>query len=253
MRTYLFIDGGAFEATVSTFLNKHFQDRDIWELLNFRHVAYPYDRVFYYDAYPIQKKGMTDAEFEKLRQRKQGIFDVINRTPKCHVHTGETRHRKKTETGQEQKGVDVMLAIQVMQNAYMGNMDVAAILTNDLDFYPIFDALVQTRVSAQLLHGPMANKDLIESADIASLITYQKLSEWLKPPHGQRFAIRNTGTGEPPARKNIEIVQNTLLGPIEYGETLHESGFIAAIPGGQWWACGERAPLEEYLNSLSLT
>ncbi len=64
------------------------------------------------------------------------------------MRTGTSRYRKKR--GLEQKGVDILLAIEAYQNAVQGNMDIVEILTSDLDFYPVFDALVQTRVKAHL-------------------------------------------------------------------------------------------------------
>lgn len=64
------------------------------------------------------------------------------------MRTGFSRYRRKR--GQEQKGVDVLLAVDVLQHAYRGSMDRADLITSDLDFVPLFDALTQTRVSSRL-------------------------------------------------------------------------------------------------------
>lgn len=192
MRKYLYIDGASFESTLTKELAELMPNIGIWDIIDMREIADPYDRVFYYDSYPIL--GGDKDTYERELIAKRLIFDKINSTDNCHVHNGMLRHRKRSEGGREQKGVDVMLAIQVIQHAYQSNMDEAHIITNDLDFFPIFDALTATKVNSTLIYSPKrAPEDLIHSADVARPITSNIIFKWVRPDLKSMFTFISGG------------------------------------------------------------
>ena len=78
-----------------------------------------------------------------------------------------------------QKGVDVLLAVEVYQHAVNGNMDTAEIVASDLDYYPLLDALVQTRVRTVLWYDlDKTTPELIRTADQARPLNLQKWIGW---------------------------------------------------------------------------
>jgi hypothetical protein len=104
-------------------------------------------------------------------------------TPHIHVRSGVSRYRRRR--GLEQKGVDILLAIEALQHAALGNIDTACFMLSDLDFYPLFDALVQTRVKSTLYYDPHnTSKDLIYSADVAFALNAGALNSWLRDDLG---------------------------------------------------------------------
>lgn len=201
-RKYLFIDGASFESTIKSMCGRYLPSDEVLEFVNFNAFS-GFQRTFYYDSYPkIDSIDEKDPKYTK----KSKIFDEIKRAKNCHVHTGVLRHREKKKT-KEQKGVDVMLAIQVMQHAYQGNMDEAHILTSDLDFFPVFDALTQTRVSTILIYDPKKTADdLVYSADRAQNITYGEIYQWLKAPERDYFSYTEISSGQSEFHKTIESI-----------------------------------------------
>ena len=67
---------------------------------------------------------------------------------------------------QQQKGVDILLAIECLTHALRENIDVAVIMTCDLDFFPLLEALLHTKTKSWLVYqtGKTSN-DLILAAD----------------------------------------------------------------------------------------
>ncbi len=71
-------------------------------------------------------------------------------------------------------------------------MDVAEIITSDLDFYPLFSALLQTRVLTHLIHDPKnISKDLINCADEASPIDVKKYLSWTNDEFHKKYTVVN--------------------------------------------------------------
>jgi hypothetical protein len=100
-------------------------------------------------------------------------------TGNFHVRSGESRFRRRR--GLEQKGVDILLAIEALQHATLGNVDTACFMLSDLDFYPLFDALVQTRVKSTLYYDPHhTSRELIYAADLAQALNAASLNRWLR-------------------------------------------------------------------------
>ncbi len=128
------------------------------------------ERAYYYDAWPEMKASETASEFEKRRNDKQALFSRLNRIPKLHVKTGTTRWSKRQ--GQRQKAVDVLLAVDVVTHALRGISDDAVVVASDLDFYPVFETLLNTQVTTRLVFRPQHIADeLIKVADSAMALT----------------------------------------------------------------------------------
>jgi hypothetical protein len=137
------------------------------------------DRTFYYDALSAKKPTETKTEWQSRRDKKDELFNMLSMGPNIHVRSGISRYRKTR--GLEQKGVDILLATEALQHATLGNIDDAWFMVSDLDFYPVFDALVQTRVKSHLYYDPhKTSKELIYAADVSVALNAGTLIPWLR-------------------------------------------------------------------------
>ncbi|TIW72947.1 MAG: NYN domain-containing protein, partial [Mesorhizobium sp.] len=170
MSTYAFVDGSSLLSLIES-ARKFFDISpdavfDFGEF--FKREADAAARTFFYDAFPDRKPGTDQASHEALLAKSQDLFDRINSYPGVHVKNGVARFRPKR--GQEQKGVDILLAIDVYRQAVNG-LERAFIFANDGDFYPVLEALqgTQTRTILKCIRGKTP-KYLYELADQVSYI-----------------------------------------------------------------------------------
>lgn len=141
-------------------------------------------RGFFYDAYPSRRENQTEDDFQDQFHQKDVFLRRLSRVDRMHVRTGVSRHRKGR--GLEQKGVDIQLAIDAYQHAVLGNMEEAVLVTNDLDFLPLLDALTQTRVRTELRYViGKTSDDLLEAADRAVPLTLSEFLEWCDLPYSR--------------------------------------------------------------------
>lgn len=178
-RKYLFIDGGFFKRFVEEM--KVASEAEIQGAeIDLSSVGSGYDRVLFYDALPERKDNQTDEEFDELRAATEDYFDEISRTRNFSVRPALTKGGRR----QEQKGVDVLLAIECLLHAVRNNIDEATIMASDLDFFPLFEALLQTKTKSMLRYQiGKTSPELIRAADYAQPLTGVDFVEWLSPTH----------------------------------------------------------------------
>ena len=161
---YAFIDGAAFDATLEE-LGPAFGAtyRDI----DWRALTRGTQRIFYFDALPQQKGGESAEVFGAKLKAKQEKFSLLKKVPGFHVREGHTRLRENSGRPMlQQKGVDVALAVEVLKHTYSENITVARLFLNDLDFFPLLEALTDTKVTSELFYRPgKTAPELIEAAD----------------------------------------------------------------------------------------
>lgn len=174
---YLFIDGGCFQKFTEE-MAVFAQDYDIDDTtIKYERVGFHYDRVFYYDGLPEKKDNQSEAEFEAEIRAAEELFHDIGTTPNFNVRPALTRGSRR----RRQKGVDVLLAIECFTHALRNNVDEATVMTSDLDLYPLFEALLQTRTKSQLLYQRgSTSPDLIQSADQARALTGKDYLMWIR-------------------------------------------------------------------------
>ena len=82
-------------------------------------------RTYYYTAaYPGTDPKVKD---------QQKFFDALRKTPYLELRLGKLRHKGGSY---EQKGVDVHLAVQMIDLAFRNTCDVVILLSGDSDFVP---------------------------------------------------------------------------------------------------------------------
>lgn len=161
---YTFIDGAAFDAALEelgTVFDATYKD------LNWQALTKNSQRTFYFDALPRQKDGEEDGVYQTRLREKHEKFSFLKRVPGMHVREGFTRIRDNSRRpALQQKGVDVALAVEVLRQTHRENMDVARLFLNDLDFFPLLEALTDTRVVSELCYRPKKTAaELVEASD----------------------------------------------------------------------------------------
>ncbi|MBB4370109.1 ABC-type cobalt transport system substrate-binding protein [Bradyrhizobium sp. cir1] len=194
MTKYLFIDGACLRTTIEE-IGKRYAPGQVLRV-DYDRLTGGYDKVFYYDALPAKRSGETDEDFSIRRDAAISFHDQLGSLDRFHVYEGDTR-KSPSARKQEQKKVDVMIAVDMLTHSFRRNMQHATLLTGDLDFKPLLDALVLEGMSVTLWFPPhKTNKQLIAAADQRRQLDIQSIYPALKPVSKALFSIPS-GSGEP--------------------------------------------------------
>jgi len=163
MTSYLFIDGGCVRETLKTIARDYLGDENLKLELDYHQLTGGFTKVFYYDALPGKKPDETDGDYETRTAPDIRFLEQLSMLARFHVYQGDARWRRRR--GNEQKKIDVMIAVDMLTHSFRRNMDAATLLTGDLDFKRLIDALVHEGMFVTLWHPPQANKELMSAAD----------------------------------------------------------------------------------------
>jgi uncharacterized LabA/DUF88 family protein len=171
---YLFVDGGCLRQMVEDAAARY--EGFAIQHLDFSKTAVGYSKAFYYDSLPPRKKDEDDCAYDLRSAPAEDFFSSLRAIPGVHVYEGDARRRRKQV---QQKKVDIMIAVDMLTHSFSRNMHQAALLTSDLDFKPLIDALVQHGMHVELWypHGK-PNRELIYAADVRRPLTFRDLYEW---------------------------------------------------------------------------
>jgi len=112
-------------------------------------------RIYYYDAKPPE----TGPYYEKDMK----YFEKIDSQYAFTVRLGKL---VKTPTGDRQKGVDILMAIDALTKAYQNQYDTAMFLLGDADFKPLVEAVKHAgKKTIGIYYRPTCPKDLDMSFD----------------------------------------------------------------------------------------
>ena len=140
------------------------------------------DRKYYYDAVNYQKGAKeTQEECDARVARMHALHDHISSQPGFHVREGHVR-KSSQKKKQEQKGVDVQLAVDALEHAARRNMERAILFAGDLDFEPLLTSLVRLGVATKLIYVPQtATPELLHAADEIQKVTLEHFWQWAAP------------------------------------------------------------------------
>ncbi len=93
--------------------------------------------------------------------------------------------------------VDVMIAVDMLRHTHKGNMARCTLLTSDLDFKPLVDALVQEGMHVTLWHGNKASRDLRRAADSLRPLNSIALAQILADDTLRRLDLPQAQVGLP--------------------------------------------------------
>ncbi len=184
--SYLFVDGESLSHSLREISTKYFNNESLeisWNALKGEH-----RKVYYYDAIPVQSPDEDENAYASRIAPKRQVLASIERNSGHHVRTGDV-HRRRTR-GNEQKMVDVQLAVDALLMASRGLFDSCTLITSDLDFRPLVVALVEMGIDVTLKYAPgSTNPDLLAAADNAYPIELASFQLVLKLTETQRLAV----------------------------------------------------------------
>jgi len=131
-------------------------------------------RTYYYHCLPYQSHPPTEDERKRFAKR-QRFYTTLDKIDRFEVRLGSLKHRGLDASGNpifEQKGVDVYMAIDLVQLASKHLITHAALLTADNDFTPAIQAAKNEGVVIRLYHSPTLGHthDLWQTADERHII-----------------------------------------------------------------------------------
>lgn len=166
--TYLFVDGANFRRYFNEVTQKWFGEEIEFDFKKIKEF-FQAEKAFYYDCIDdIKSDNETQQVFVERIEFQEKKLNKIREIEGCHVHLGSLSGKGKKK---RQKEVDVLLAVQMMEHAFRGNITKAVLLSGDKDFRPLVESLVrlglfvevaadQNHISSDLIHSADANKKL---------------------------------------------------------------------------------------------
>lgn len=161
---YLFIDGEQLRCTAEE-VGRSWFDKPIE--IDYRKLQGACQKVFYYDCLPAKPFGAEhDADYQAKYDVKLQFFNELRRLPGWHVSEGLAKHRKRAR--QQQKEVDILIAVDMLTHTHRRNMHKLSFVSGDQDFAPLLEAVVRDGMYVELLYpeGHTAD-DLRYFADVA--------------------------------------------------------------------------------------
>jgi uncharacterized LabA/DUF88 family protein len=184
---YLFIDGGCLRQSISEIEHTFAAGRKLG--VDFSALTAGFHKVFYYDALPSKSGDESDADYQARHDAAATLHDRLGALDRFHVYEGETR-RSLSRKKQEQKKVDIMIAVDMLTHSFRRNMEQATLLTADLDFKPLLDALVTEGMFVTLWYPPnRTSPELIKSADRRRRLDVRAIHPALTPSSRVQFSI----------------------------------------------------------------
>ena len=158
-RTALFIDGEYFRFTLMREFNRA---RVNWEKLSSAMAGEAEIlRTYYYNSLPYVGNPPVQDDLDR-RDSVGKFFDRLRRYNRYKVRLGQTEFRG-WENGRrrfEQKRVDILLAVDLVQLAAKGHIQEAVIVAGDSDFIPAIRAAQSEGVIVRLFYGDSCHEDL---------------------------------------------------------------------------------------------
>ncbi len=123
-------------------------------------------RTYCYDCPPYQSNPPTEEEKTRYANKRR-FFTYLERLPRYSVRLGILAKRTSPDGSPrfEQKRVDILLGVDLVQLAAKGQIQQAILLAGDSDFIPAVTAAKQEGVIVRLYHGARPHNDLWQEVD----------------------------------------------------------------------------------------
>jgi len=128
-------------------------------------------RIYYYDAI------VPDGHPDRLKEKE--YFDNIDRNYAFEVRLG--KHVKSPKGKDRQKGVDILMAIDALTNAYQNRYETGMFMLEDADFKPLIGAVKDAGKKTIGIHvKETCPKDLALSFDVKIWLSKANFKGFLK-------------------------------------------------------------------------
>lgn len=168
----LFIDGGYFDKV----LERHGRPRIDYQRFSDAAVAPDQRfRTYYYHGPPWQADPPTAAE----RKRFGAYQSFVQRLEFLDRFAVRQGRLQRIGDGFIQKGVDILLAVDMVRLAFIGKLDRVVLVSGDSDFVPAIEAVRDAGLTTTLLHAPEMNAhhSLVACVDERKPLTQGMLEE----------------------------------------------------------------------------
>ena len=132
-RVCIFIDGSNFYHSLRDFSNRKVNFQNFVSLLVGTSGTQTLIRTYYYNATRIKEDNSQQYEAQ------QRFFDALRRLPYFDLRLG--RLVRKGPSTVIEKGIDVRIAVDMLQMAYKNIYDVAILVSGDADYVPAIEAV----------------------------------------------------------------------------------------------------------------
>jgi len=243
---YLFIDGGYFDKVVQK-VGKDFWNNENLKI-DFRKLSKNYNKIFYYNCLPGKKDNENNIEYETRIDPIIHLYEELKLLDNFHVFEGITFGRKNKI---RQKTVDIMIAVDMLSHSFRKNMNKAHLLTGDLDFKPLIEALVFEGMHVNIIYSELSiSKELLYVADSNQRITIRQIHNWL--PDNEQIIYRT-----PKFHQSLWIESPTLLqeGEIKGGKIKlwgrDENEYWIEFNNSTFWEHDSRENLVWFIEDLN--
>jgi len=174
-RTYLFIDGAYAQDIYRRAMESVFGVAGEISVQAILSQVQPF-RTYYYDCLDETKRDAeTDVEFRTRLDSQERYFEELRSLRGVHLQLGTLTGAKR----RRQKEVDVLLAVDMMTHGFNQNMTRAVLLSGDLDFRPVVDALVRRGVFVEIWYEKTTTaKELYWAADLGQPLDWHTIRNW---------------------------------------------------------------------------
>ena len=124
-------------------------------------------RTYYYNCLPYQGNP-PDPQDKRRYDAARRFHDALKMIPRYEVRLGRLESRGRDHDGKpifEQKRVDILLGVDMVQLATKGHIQQAVIVAGDSDFIPAISVAKSEGVIMRLFHGKVCHDDLRREVD----------------------------------------------------------------------------------------
>lgn len=256
---YLFIDGAYAQNVYRTAMEAVFGVGGELSVPKIVEQANPF-RTYYYDCLDdTQKSSESGLEFDTRLQSLEAYYTKIRSLHGVHLQLGTltgARRGPQKET-RRQKEVDVLLAVDMLTHGFNRNMSRAILLSGDLDFRPVVEALVRGGIFVEVWYEKTTgSKELYWAADLGHPLDWDRLYLW----------STDAFLAEHRLPEGISATSNDYLMAPQIGSGTFQAGNVdllcssdrspsilhAAWSGGHhgWWKHKDRKVLLGYFSAL---
>ena len=132
-RIMIFIDGSNLYHSLKAFFRR--TDIDIGKFANKLLEKRRLIRVYYYNA----RVGLKE-EPERYRDQHK-FFNSVEAIPYCELRLGRLVYNNWPNSPPYEKGVDILMATDMITHSYKNNYDVAIVVAGDNDYVPAIQAV----------------------------------------------------------------------------------------------------------------
>jgi uncharacterized LabA/DUF88 family protein len=193
-RVAIFIDGSNLYHSVKNNFGRH--DLNFTELANKLSANRRLFRIYYYNVL------QDPAQYPESYREQQDFLDALRKTPYLEIRLGSTKRSLGVE-----KGIDVMIATDLLYFAWSGFYDVAILISGDADFAYAAQAVKNMGKHVEVAYFENGiSKDLLDVADNRYLLDRAFFeSVWVikRRPQQRRPIIRRTVKKFLPPKPNL--------------------------------------------------